>query len=200
MTCVEEQLIMTVGAAVASTLPINVQTSFTPSFACTFDSNQAAGGMGYYDTLDGMHYKAKYAGWKRYLASASMGEASQGFAGVLPPRTAKKDDAASSGGEGAGGEAAVRPESSAGAADRSAVVPDAAVTDETDVTEPAEVEKQGRTLSEQLEENAVWINELLGWQEMRAFNGVKEVGQRENLVGKSHAVQRRMHACHINNS
>lgn len=193
----KQQLIMTVGAAVASTLPIDVRTSFTPSFACTFDSNQAAGGMGYYDTLDGMHYKAKYAGWKRYLASASMGEASQGFAGVLPPRAAKRDDAASFGGEGEGGDAAAGPEMSEGAAESSAAALDA---DETDMIESVKVDKQGRTLSEQLEENAVWINELLGWQEMRAFNGVKDVGERENLVGKSHAVQRRMHACHINNS
>lgn len=132
--------------------------------------------MGYWDTLDAMHYKARYSGWKQYLKGTSAVQAGQGYTGVLPPRGTTADegqtakDAAESG------------------AETSTVEADAMVIDdvtEADAKDGAQSVAVSRTAEEQLDENAVWINELLGWQEMRAFNGVKDVGERENLVGTS---------------
>jgi hypothetical protein len=171
-------LTLLVGVPITSVLSTDVQTPFTPAFACTYDSNKAAGGMGYWATLEVMHYKARYSGWKTYLAGEKMGEAKQGFAGSLPPRISPA--AAGAAGEGAVFEGT----GEVNEVDAGATSPEDAVEGDDIQARSAAAAAEKDAAAGQLEENAIWINELLGWQEMRAFNGVKDVGERENLVGE----------------
>lgn len=46
-------------------------------------------------------------------------------------------------------------------------------------------EKVKRERSDILGDNAAWLDELLGWQELRARKGETKLGDRENMLGES---------------
>jgi hypothetical protein len=63
-------------------LPRVSGTSWTPSFAPTFDSMFAAGGVGYWDTLAAMHERSRHRSWARdSLSSAAVD--GKGYFGAL---------------------------------------------------------------------------------------------------------------------
>lgn len=57
----------------------------------------------------------------------------------------------------------------------------------SDLLEKVDGQKNGRerTADDVLKDNAEWLNELLGWQEVRVRRGNKVASERENVLGKS---------------
>lgn len=78
-------------------LPRVSGTSWTPSFAPTFDSMFAAGGVGYWDTLAAMHERSRHRSWARDSLSSAVVDG-KGYFGSLKVDGEEVDVAGSEGG------------------------------------------------------------------------------------------------------
>lgn len=130
---------------------------WTPTFGPSFDSNYAAGGVGYWTTLEAMHQRERYKSWSGPSGlQVQEGGETKGYWGSLEAK----------------GEGATTVEH--GDVGMEDVGPEAG----------EEGTKSGRGVDDVLRDNADWLNELVGWQEARVRKGEKEVGEREQVVGE----------------
>lgn len=155
------------------------ETSFTPSFAPTFDSSGASGGWGYESTLDALHTRSSNRAW---LASAWGLDVGRDWPERLKLQEAEEYDA----------------EASSGLADREEleectrqVLAFAAGVDNTSTIDPALIDSviaipnPKTELQRKLDQNNKWMAELMAWQDIRVRRGQDEVlDEREKETGK----------------
>ncbi|RSH91959.1 hypothetical protein EHS25_009329 [Saitozyma podzolica] len=77
-------------------LPRVSGTSWTPSFAPTFDSMFAAGGVGYWDTLAAMHERSRHRSWARDSLSSAVVDG-KGYFGALKVDAVEVDEVSEGG-------------------------------------------------------------------------------------------------------
>lgn len=64
-----------------------------------------------------------------------------------------------------------------------------------DTVIPNPTKASGTGAEAALVDNAAWLDELLGWQELRVRKGQEEVGKREQVVGESSFASFRVRYC-----
>ncbi len=158
------------------------ETSFTPSFAPTFDSSGASGGWGYESTLDALHTRASNRAW---LASAWGGDIGRDWADLLEMEEAEECDAEAEVKE------ACREELEENTRRVLAFV---AGTTETSAIDPSllqtviAIENPKTELQRKLDQNNKWMAELMAWQDIRVRRGQEEVlDEREKETGECQA-------------
>lgn len=149
------------------TIPRTSTLPWTPTFAATFDSSSAAGGIGYWKTLEAMHQRNRYASWDEGISQVVADEeVKEGYWGTL-------------GSVGKGGPA----DQLLGEGD--AMDPDVVGVPGSGEEKEVKVKDARNGVDDKLRDNAQWLNELLGWQEIRTRKGITDLGERESMLGES---------------